>query len=67
RMATDKCAEIWFLSVSIRAIHGCSDFSSLGICLGALGDSAVAFERMSEKLVEKTRNATISTKALSDS
>jgi len=43
RMATDKCAEIWFLSVSIRAIRGYTHFSSLGVCLGALSDSAVAF------------------------
>jgi hypothetical protein len=31
--------------------------------LGVLGASAVAFERMSEKWVEKIRNATISTKS----
>jgi uncharacterized protein YxjI len=32
------------------------EFEFLGVCLGVLGDSAVAFERMSEELLDKTRN-----------
>jgi hypothetical protein len=32
------------------------EFEFLGVCLGDLGDSAVAFERMSEELLDKTRN-----------